>query len=163
MNSLPKFSLLGLLLLLAAPATEAAFIASTDAIDLNTNAYISQWRAGLNPGADAVANFPLKHDLLEVDSPASVMTSAGDSRLQSAAMVSLLDKAYRDKPGKPKPKPKPTPATVPEPGALSLIGLGLLALALMLRRTRRLRSDTFTAETASNATNNPYGAAASQG
>ena len=162
MKSLPKFAILGLLLLLAPPATEAASITSTDAINFNPNAYISQWQAGLNPGAAAVTQFPRQPDLLnfaEVDSLASVAATDGNSRLQSSEIVSLLNKADRDKPHPPKPKPKPP--TVPEPGALSLIGLGLLALALMMRRTRRLRSATLTAEAVSVATNNPYRVAAS--
>jgi hypothetical protein len=145
MKSLPKFAILGLLLLLAAPATEAAAITSTDTINFNSNAYISQWPANLNSGTDAVTKFPLQPDRLdsgEVDSPATA--TDGNSPLQSSGIVSLLDKVDRDKPHPPKPKPKPT--TVPEPGALSLIGLGLFALALMMRRTRRLRSATLTAE-----------------
>jgi hypothetical protein len=143
MKSLPKSAILGLLLLLAAPAIEAASIASTDATNFNPKAYISQWQAGLTPGADAVANFPLQPGLLNtpgVDSPASVTTPEGDAGLQSSGIVSLLNEVDRDKPDKPKHKHKPKPpATVPEPGALSLIGLGLLALALMTGRARRLR------------------------
>ena len=143
MKSLPKSAILGLLLLLAAPAAEAASIASTDATNFNPNAYISQWQAGLNPGADAVADFPLKSELLNipgVDSPVSVTTPEGDAGLQSSGIVSLLNEADHDKLDKLKPKHKPKPpTTVPEPGALSLIGLGLLALALMTGRTRRLR------------------------
>ena len=141
MKSLPKSAILGLLLLLAAPATEAASIASTDATNFNPNAYVSQWQAGLNPGADAVADLPLKSGLLNiprVDSPVSVTTPEDDAGLQSSGIVSLLNEVDRDKLDKPKHKPKP-PTTVPEPGALSLIGLGLLALALMTGRTRRLR------------------------
>jgi hypothetical protein len=141
MKSLPKSAILGLLLLLAAPATEAVSIASTDATNFNPNAYVSQWQAGLNPGADAVAGLPLKSGLLNipgVDSPVSVTTPEDDAGLQSSGIVSLLNEVDRDKLDKPKHKPKP-PTTVPEPGALSLIGLGLLALALMTGRTRRLR------------------------
>jgi len=141
MKSLPQSAILGLLLLLAAPATEAASIASTDATNFNPNAYVSQWQAGLNPGADAVADLPLKSGLLNiprVDSPVSVTTPEDDAGLQSSGIVSLLNEVDRDKLDKPKHKPKP-PTTVPEPGALSLIGLGLLALALMTGRTRRLR------------------------
>src|ERR1700686_1007266 len=64
MKSSRKLSILGALLLLAARATEATPITSTDAINFGPNVYISQWNAGLNPAADAVTNFTLNLDLL---------------------------------------------------------------------------------------------------
>jgi hypothetical protein len=159
MKSLPKFAFLGLLLL-ATTAAEAASITWTDTINFSPNVYISQW----NPGADAVANFPLKLDPLSatgVDSLALVALEGG-GELQSSGIVSVLDNADLDKrhPPKPKHKPKPKPTTVPEPGVLSLIGLGLLALALVTRRTHRLHAAAIDAEGVSATTSRPYRAAA---
>jgi hypothetical protein len=161
MKSSPKLSILGgLLLLLVTGAAEATPVTSADAANFNPNVYISQWNAGLNPAADAVANISLNLNLLSSSGNDSLalVAPAGDAQLQSTGtlavtIVSLLDKVDLDK-----RHHKPKPPTVPEPGVLSLIGLGLLALALVTRGTRRLRAAVVTTgEAFSAATTHPQG------